>query len=88
MRAPSSRVLELPELVSLICNYSETADLVKLLRVSRNLFHCVAPLIWRDLDGVTKLLDLIPVLDSDRLELVSPGTDGFNSDTNLSLRYY
>ncbi|KAF8605609.1 hypothetical protein BDV93DRAFT_554462 [Ceratobasidium sp. AG-I] len=67
MRTRICRVVELPELVRLICSFAETVHLVKLLTVSHHFFYCAAPLIWREVSGITKLLDLLPDLGSDQL---------------------
>jgi hypothetical protein len=54
-----SVVLEIPELVALICESAYPTDRARLLRVSKLLFHCAAPLVWKDICGVTRLLGLI-----------------------------
>ncbi|KAF8607778.1 hypothetical protein BDV93DRAFT_603555 [Ceratobasidium sp. AG-I] len=69
MYTPTCRVVELPEIVELICIFTEKPYLVKLLTVSRHFFYCAAPLIWRDVAETSILLDLLPALCSDDLGL-------------------
>ncbi|KAF8598800.1 hypothetical protein BDV93DRAFT_512188 [Ceratobasidium sp. AG-I] len=63
MHSPAYRVFEVPELVRLICSFVENPHLARLLTVSRCLFHCAAPLVWKEVSGVMKLLCLLPSLD-------------------------
>ena len=72
MYPPARRVLGVPELARLICNFVEKQNLAKLLTVSRCLFNTVAPIIWKELSGVTKLFLLLPRLDVDELLRVGP----------------
>lgn len=57
---PSSlAVLNIPELVTHICELAHPADCARLLRVSRLFFFCGAPSVWKDIYGVTKLFSLL-----------------------------
>ncbi|KAG9094284.1 hypothetical protein FRC06_010958, partial [Ceratobasidium sp. 370] len=58
--ASSSQVFAIPELMALICGHINRADRVRLLRVSKLLFGCVVPFVWRNVSGVTQLMALIP----------------------------
>lgn len=63
--------LEVPELVALICSFTEKPHLAKLMTVSRQLFYGAAPLVWKKVTGMTRILDLFPPLNADELKLVS-----------------
>ncbi|QRW07390.1 hypothetical protein RhiLY_06389 [Ceratobasidium sp. AG-Ba] len=54
-----SAVLDIPELVSLVCESAPVSDCAVLLRVSRLFFDCAAPLVWKNIHGVTKLFSLL-----------------------------
>ncbi|KAG9078911.1 hypothetical protein FS749_009030 [Ceratobasidium sp. UAMH 11750] len=58
--ASSSQVFAIPELATLICDQVHRADLVQLLRVSKLLFECVVPFVWRNFSGVAQIVALIP----------------------------
>lgn len=60
---PARRVFEVPELVDLICSFVRKRNLTNLLTVSQCVFHCVAPLIWKDVTGVVNIIRLLPKLD-------------------------
>ncbi|KAF8603618.1 hypothetical protein BDV93DRAFT_544547 [Ceratobasidium sp. AG-I] len=55
----SLAVLNIPELVTHICEVAHPADCARLLRVSRLFFFCGAPSVWKDIYGVTKLFSLL-----------------------------
>ncbi|KAF8598805.1 hypothetical protein BDV93DRAFT_547202 [Ceratobasidium sp. AG-I] len=63
---------ELPEIFDLICSFVEKTDLVMLSTVSRKFFYGAAPLIWKEVLGVEKLLDLLPRSDVNELMQVEP----------------
>lgn len=69
MHPPTCRVSEVPELIGLICSFTEKSNLPNLLTVSRRFFYCVAPLIWKDVVGLKKLLDLLPRIDLENIQL-------------------
>ncbi|CAE6413455.1 unnamed protein product [Rhizoctonia solani] len=54
-----STILDIPELVVLICESARPADRACLLRVSKLFFYCTAPYVWKEIRGVTTLLKLI-----------------------------
>ncbi|KAG8720349.1 hypothetical protein FRC08_000502 [Ceratobasidium sp. 394] len=59
-RSASYRVHGIREVLRLICQHIATAKLASCLDVSRNFFHSAAPWIWEDINGVDKLLQLLP----------------------------
>lgn len=71
MHPPTCRVSEVPELIGLICSDMEHSHLAKLLMVSRSIFYCVAPLIWKNVSGITRLLSLLPSLDLNEQQLLN-----------------
>jgi hypothetical protein len=48
------------ELLRTVCSFSESSDHPELLRVSRSFFNAAAPLVWENIEGVEKLLLVIP----------------------------
>lgn len=54
-----SAVLDIPELVALVCESAPISDCAVLLRVSRLFFDCAAPLVWKNIHGVTKLFSVL-----------------------------
>ncbi|KAF8609086.1 hypothetical protein BDV93DRAFT_504533 [Ceratobasidium sp. AG-I] len=65
MHPPTRHISEVPELIGLICGFVENSSLVNLSTVSRGFFHCAAPLIWKEVTGLAKLLTLLPRLELD-----------------------
>lgn len=66
---PSLRVLGMPELMRFICDLVTKRDILALLRVCRQLYCNVAPLIWETIDDISVLIKLIP-----DVETLSDGT--------------
>ncbi|KAF8604779.1 hypothetical protein BDV93DRAFT_522102 [Ceratobasidium sp. AG-I] len=62
MHNPTSaqRVMETPELISLICDFAGKNDRIMLLHVSRHVFACVVTSLWRDISDVKVLFKLLP----------------------------
>ncbi|KAG8709396.1 hypothetical protein FRC09_000692, partial [Ceratobasidium sp. 395] len=61
-----TRVLHNFTLLSTICSYSETKDILCIMRTSRLAFSITASRIWRSLEGVEPLLMLLsPILEFD-----------------------
>ncbi|KAF8593170.1 hypothetical protein BDV93DRAFT_549617 [Ceratobasidium sp. AG-I] len=60
MNSYTRRVLEVSELVSLICGYIRLPDLVNLMTMSHHFFYCAAPLVWKDVSGIKGLVNLLP----------------------------
>ncbi|KAG9097761.1 hypothetical protein FRC06_007213 [Ceratobasidium sp. 370] len=52
-------LLDIPEIVTLVCELAPLADCATLLRVSRLFFACAAPLVWKNIHGVTKLFSVL-----------------------------
>lgn len=67
---PARRVFDTTELLKVICGSMENRSLASLLTISRNFFHCAAPLVWKDITGLSKLMGLLP-----RMEPDEPGLD-------------
>jgi hypothetical protein len=61
------RNFAISDIISLICGLMEVKDLVNLLTVSRNFFHCAAPHVWRDISNAWKLFDLLPFSNDSRI---------------------
>lgn len=57
---PPHRILQIPELLSLICRHSVPRAQTCLLRVSRTFFDSAAPVVWENVSGVHNLLVLLP----------------------------
>ncbi|ELU43455.1 F-box-like domain-containing protein [Rhizoctonia solani AG-1 IA] len=56
----SRRVLVLiPELLNLVLAHLDRSDCAKLVSVSRLWFYCIAPLLWHNVTGLTRLFSLI-----------------------------
>ncbi|KAG8720563.1 hypothetical protein FRC08_018840 [Ceratobasidium sp. 394] len=53
-------VLSIPELLHHICSFSKPADLVHLCQTCRSVFHVTVPFVWETLNGIHKLLALLP----------------------------
>ena len=85
MHPPTYRVLEVPELVRLICSFVEKPNLAQLLTVSRCFFHCAAPLVWKEVSGVMILLCLLPSLEMGDDKEVRPEASRNNLLLNASL---
>lgn len=54
------RMMETPELLSLICDFSGKNDRVTLLSVSRRTFACAAASLWKEISDVMVLFKLFP----------------------------
>jgi hypothetical protein len=54
-----TRILEIPELVSLLCVSLDRSDCVRFSRICHAAFNWTLPLIWRDVDGAYSLLKLL-----------------------------
>lgn len=54
------RVVETPELLSLISDFSGKNDRVTLLSVSRRTFTCAAASLWKEISDVMVLFKLFP----------------------------
>jgi hypothetical protein len=54
----TDRVLRTPELLNVICNHSQNADLIRLARTFGLGFAVAAPKIWKSLESVQPLLML------------------------------
>jgi hypothetical protein len=53
------RVLEVPELLSLICSFSRTADCARLARTCKSVFKVSTAFVWNHVDGAQHLLCLL-----------------------------
>ncbi|KAG9098107.1 hypothetical protein FS749_004691, partial [Ceratobasidium sp. UAMH 11750] len=60
MSSAHSKVFETPELLSLVCKYSELGTCVTLLRVNGSSFRAAVPFVWNNVNHVSHLLKLIP----------------------------
>ncbi|CAE7231504.1 unnamed protein product [Rhizoctonia solani] len=60
------KLLEIPEIICLICEQVQRSDLAKLLTVCRLFFECAVPLVWNSLPGSapTILIKLLPEADT------------------------
>lgn len=58
--APSRKVFETPELLSLVCGYATERGCLSLLLTSKSGFLAAAPFVWEEVDGLIKLLKLLP----------------------------
>ncbi|KAG8744289.1 hypothetical protein FRC10_010452 [Ceratobasidium sp. 414] len=56
---PSQRVFQLPELVRMICGFSDKKDCTNLLYLSRDTYACALPTVWEETD-LESVLVLIP----------------------------
>ncbi|KAG9125896.1 hypothetical protein FRC07_005718 [Ceratobasidium sp. 392] len=54
------QVLKVPELLGIICKYSDCRRSPGFLRVSRAFFRAVAPLVWEEVAGAHHVLKLLP----------------------------
>jgi hypothetical protein len=55
----ATRVFSTPELLDIICDYTQHADCTQLVRTSRLAFNLAAPRIWKTLDTIQPLLMLL-----------------------------
>ncbi|KAB5589448.1 hypothetical protein CTheo_7102 [Ceratobasidium theobromae] len=53
------RVLEVPELLSLICSFSRISDCVRLAQTCRPVFKVATAFVWQHVDGAQNLLTLL-----------------------------
>lgn len=53
-------IFRIPELASLICHFSDSGSCARLASVCRSTFCVAVPFIWHTVDGVDKLLSLVP----------------------------
>ncbi|KAG9094213.1 hypothetical protein FS749_012911 [Ceratobasidium sp. UAMH 11750] len=60
MESPRARIVATPELIRSICQFSDPFDHFDLLCVSQSFFKAAVPLVWEEIQGVEKLLTLIP----------------------------
>ncbi|KAH7334354.1 hypothetical protein B0J17DRAFT_673044 [Rhizoctonia solani] len=56
----SQKLVQVPELLSIICTFLEPSERNKLASVSRSWFLAATPVIWREITGVHHLLALFP----------------------------
>ncbi|KAF8599966.1 hypothetical protein BDV93DRAFT_525668 [Ceratobasidium sp. AG-I] len=54
------RSFDIPELLSLVCGFSDVSDCVQVSRVCRAGFGAASPFIWKHVVGVQNLLALLP----------------------------
>ncbi|KDN47116.1 hypothetical protein RSAG8_03893, partial [Rhizoctonia solani AG-8 WAC10335] len=50
----------IPELLNLVLVYLDRSDYAKLVSISQHWFHCVVPLLWQNVTGLTRLFSLVP----------------------------
>ncbi|KAL5633353.1 hypothetical protein ACGC1H_003745 [Rhizoctonia solani] len=50
----------IPELLNLILVHLDRSDYTRLVSVSQLWFHCIVPLLWQNITGLTRLFSLIP----------------------------
>ncbi|QRV95865.1 hypothetical protein RhiJN_23883 [Ceratobasidium sp. AG-Ba] len=55
----STRVIEMPELLDLICSFADVSDCARLSRTSKAAFEIAVPFVWREVEGVKNILSLI-----------------------------
>jgi hypothetical protein len=53
------RVLEVPELLSLICSFARISDCVRLAQTCRPVFKVATAFVWQHVDGAQHLLTLL-----------------------------
>ncbi|KAF8606479.1 hypothetical protein BDV93DRAFT_346676 [Ceratobasidium sp. AG-I] len=70
LRAASSfiRVLAIPELKYMIANLVTRQDHVYMALVSKTLFNCIIPIIWKEIPNVCHLLSLLPLINVTKIE--------------------
>ncbi|KAG8735308.1 hypothetical protein FRC12_018145 [Ceratobasidium sp. 428] len=70
----TTRIFETPELWGLICHHSSRAACATLMRVNQSSFRDTAPYLWKNIDNVDRLLNLIPgaIRDNQEGEWVLP----------------
>jgi hypothetical protein len=56
------RILEIPELIGLICGHLDLPNRARLARSCRAAFNTTLPLVWTHVDGAHNLLKLLPNL--------------------------
>ncbi|KAJ1301131.1 hypothetical protein OPQ81_003543 [Rhizoctonia solani] len=56
----SLKVFGIPELAILICAATQKRDNASLMRVCRQLFYCILPFVWEEVDEANALVSLIP----------------------------
>ncbi|KAF8598825.1 hypothetical protein BDV93DRAFT_526543 [Ceratobasidium sp. AG-I] len=54
------RLVLIPELILFIASFLDVSDLATLMRVSRDFFHTVGPVKWRDVPNIETLMWLVP----------------------------
>ena len=54
------RAFNIPEMLSLICGFSDVSDCVRVSRVCRAGFYAATPFIWEHVVGAHNLLALLP----------------------------
>ncbi|KAF8598194.1 hypothetical protein BDV93DRAFT_609980 [Ceratobasidium sp. AG-I] len=54
------RIFEVPELVRFICKYSSISQRARLARVSRSFFNIAVPFVWERVNGVHRILKILP----------------------------
>ncbi|KAG8785290.1 hypothetical protein FRC12_017767 [Ceratobasidium sp. 428] len=64
----TTRIFETPELWGLICHHSSRATCATLMRINRSSFRDTAPYLWKNIDNVGCLLNLIPGATRDNPE--------------------
>jgi hypothetical protein len=64
-------VVKTPELLSMILNAVQIAGCARLANTSRLIFNAAAPVVWKNLDTVIPLLDLLQPVDYEgRLKII------------------
>jgi hypothetical protein len=68
---PSQLTLSTPELLYKVCDYLSASDQTRFLRVSSLFFLCASPALWKNVPGISKLLNLIPGTSYDSMPVYS-----------------
>ncbi|CAE6439068.1 unnamed protein product [Rhizoctonia solani] len=69
-----AHLLEIPEILRLICEHAQRSDLTKLLTLSRLFFECAMPFIWKNLPVSAPMILLRLLPDSDKYLNTNLGT--------------
>lgn len=59
-RSSARKIVEIPELLSIICSFSSRSQCARLSCVSRRFFTAATPMVWEKVKGVHYLIALIP----------------------------
>ncbi|QRV81386.1 hypothetical protein RhiJN_09401 [Ceratobasidium sp. AG-Ba] len=57
----STRAIETPELLDLICSFADVSDCARLSRTCKAVFEVAVPFVWRQVEGAQNILSLIGV---------------------------